>query len=70
MPTKKQNNKQETTDDLLRSLRNLIQDQTIIQLRLAGLPQRQIREIVGGDINRISRIIKHLKKIGEDNAKT
>ncbi len=47
--------KAQTTDDLLRDL-------IIIQLGLAGLSQVQIREIVGVDMNRVSRILKHFKK--------
>ena len=50
---KKQKNEQ-TTDDLIR-------DQMIIQLGLAGLTQHQIREIVGVDIHRVNRIVKHFK---------
>lgn len=47
--------KEQTTDDLLRDL-------IIIQLGLAGLSQLQIREIVGVDMHRVSRILKHFKK--------
>jgi hypothetical protein len=52
---KKQKSEQ-TTDDLLRDL-------MIIQLGLAGLTQHQIREIVGVDINRVNRIVKHFKNL-------
>ena len=52
---KKQKNEQ-TTDDLIR-------DQMIIQLGLAGLTQHQIREIVGVDIHRVNRIVKHFKNL-------
>ncbi len=45
----------QTTDDLLRDL-------LIVQLGLAGLTQHQIREIVGVDIHRVNRIVKHFKK--------
>jgi len=48
--------KEQTTDDLLRDL-------LIVQLGLAGLTQHQIREIVGVDIHRVNRIVKHFKKI-------
>ncbi len=44
-------------------LEDLIRDLMIIQLGLAGLGQREIREIVGVDIYRVSRIVKHFKKI-------
>jgi len=43
------------TNDLLRDL-------LIVQLGLAGVKQHTIREIVGCDINRVSRIVKHLKQ--------
>ena len=52
MPKKKE----QTTDDLLRDL-------MIVQLGLAGIGQLQIREIVGVDIHRVNRIVKHFKKI-------
>ena len=50
------NKKEQTTQDLLREL-------LIVQLGLAGLTQHQIREIVGVDIHRVNRIVKHFKKI-------
>jgi hypothetical protein len=52
---KNRNKKTETTEDLLRDL-------MIIQLGLAGLNQHQVREIVGVDMHRVSRILKHFKK--------
>ena len=54
MPKTKQK-KTETTEDLLRDL-------MIIQLGLAGLSQHEVRDIVGVDMHRVSRILKHLKK--------
>ena len=57
MPREKRQKKQ-TTDELLRDL-------MIVQLGLAGLTQLQIREIVGVDIYRVNRIVKHLKKAKE-----
>jgi transposase-like protein len=48
--------KEQSTDDLLRDL-------LIVQLGLAGLTQHEIREIVGVDINRVNRIVKHFKKL-------
>jgi len=50
--------KDQTTADLLRDL-------LIVQLGLAGLTQHQIREIVGVDIHRVNRIVKHFKKINK-----
>ena len=46
--------KSETTEELLRDL-------LIVQLGTAGLTQKQIREIVGVDSNRVNKIVKHLK---------
>jgi transposase len=43
----------------------LLRDLLIVQLGLAGLTQRQIREIVGVDIHRVNRIVKHLKKVNK-----
>jgi hypothetical protein len=50
--------KEQTTDDLLR-------DMLIVQLLLAGIGQHQIRQIVGVDIHRVSRIAKLMKKAKE-----
>lgn len=50
--------KEQTMDDLLRDL-------LIVQLGLAGLTQHQIREIVGVDIHRVNRIVKHFKKVAK-----
>lgn len=47
--------KSQTVEDLLRDL-------MIVQLGMAGLSQHQIREIVGVDIHRVNRIVKHFKK--------
>lgn len=57
MASKKQQ-KEQTTDDLLRDL-------LIVQLGLAELTQHQIREIVGVDIHRVNRIVKHFKKVSK-----
>lgn len=54
MPPSKQS-KRPSTEELL-------QDLLIVQLGLAGIPQQQIREIVGVDMLRVSRIVKHLKR--------
>jgi hypothetical protein len=42
---------------------DLLQDLLITQLGIAGVPQLTIRGIVGCDIHRVSRIVKHLKRI-------
>jgi hypothetical protein len=39
----------------------LIRTMIIVQLGLAGIPQRSIRLIAGCDINRVNKILKHLK---------
>lgn len=52
--------KEINTDELLKDL-------MIIQLGLAGVTQHQIREIVGVDIGRVNRIVKHLKKVGKNH---
>lgn len=57
MANKKQK-KEQITEELLRDL-------LIVQLGHAGLTQHQIREIVGVDIHRVNRIIKHFKKVGK-----
>lgn len=41
---------------------DLLRDMMIVQLLLAGIPQRQIREIVGVDLNRVTRIGKLMKR--------
>lgn len=52
---KSRQKKEQTAEELLRDL-------LIVQLGLAGLTQHQIREIVGVDIYRVNRIVKHFKK--------
>lgn len=44
-----------------RSTEDLLQDLMIIQLGLAGISQHQIREIVGVDMHRVTRIVRHFK---------
>lgn len=44
-------------DDQTELLRTLL----IVQLRLAGVSGAEIRAIVGGDMNRVTRIVKLLK---------
>ena len=39
----------------------LLKDILIVQLGMAGVRQQDIRTIVGCDINRVSRIVRHLK---------
>lgn len=42
---------------------DLLRDHLIVQLAREGLTQHQIREIVGGDIHRVNRIAKYIKKV-------
>lgn len=44
-----------STDDILIDL-------LIVQCAVAGLTGHQIRDVVGVDMNRVSRIMKHFKK--------
>jgi hypothetical protein len=44
------------------SVEDLLRDTMIVQLLLAGIGQHQIRQIVGVDIHRVSRIGKLMKK--------
>ena len=46
----------------------ILENRLITMLGLAKVPVRKIREIVGGDMNRVSKIIQQLnaaKKIGK-----
>ena len=40
----------------------LLQDILILALGKENIPQREIRNIVGVDMHRVNRILKHLKK--------
>ncbi len=44
------------------SLPSTLQDLLIFQMASRGVPQRQIREVVGLDIARVNRIAKLAKK--------
>lgn len=50
--------KRATNDDIVEKLETLL----IVELGLAGVPQRAIREIVGVDLNRVNRIAKLLHR--------
>jgi len=51
-PAKRQNNE----------VAELLKDLIIVELGRAGVPQLEIRKIVGGDIHRVNRIVKFMKK--------
>jgi transposase-like protein len=40
----------------------VLRDILIVQLALAGLTRHQIRETVGVDMNRVTRLVKHIKR--------
>jgi hypothetical protein len=48
--------------DKTASVEDLLRDMMIVQLLLAGVGQREIRQIAGVDIYRVSRIGKLLKR--------
>lgn len=53
----------------LSELTELLRDQIIIQLGLAGVAQRNIRQILGVDITRVNRILKEINKGRRQSAK-
>jgi hypothetical protein len=55
MPRKKQKKQADQTAELLKDL-------LITELGRAGVPQLEIRKIVGCDIYRVNRIVKFMKK--------
>jgi len=40
----------------------VLRDMLIVQLALAGLTSHQIRETVGVGMNRVSRLVKYIKR--------
>ena len=42
------------------TLEEIEKDRFILELALAGVPQVKIREIVGVDMYRVNRIVKHI----------
>lgn len=46
-----------TTDETVELLKDLL----IVQLGLAGIPQQSIRAIIGCDIVRVNKVVRHLK---------
>jgi transposase-like protein len=43
----------------------VLRDMLIVQLALAGLTRHQIRETVGVDMNRVTRLVKYIKRSAE-----
>ncbi len=52
--SQKRQRKMDTTVEVLKDI-------LITQLGIAGVPQQNIRKIVGCDINRVSAIVRHVK---------
>jgi transposase-like protein len=40
----------------------VLRDMLIVQLALAGLTRHQIRETVGVDMNRVTRLVKYIRR--------
>ena len=40
----------------------ILRDMLIVQLAVAGLTRHQIRETVGVDMNRVTRVVKYIKR--------
>jgi hypothetical protein len=55
MSKARNNSENSKTEDLLRDL-------LITSLGVAGVKQTEIRRIVGCDMNRVSRIVKHIER--------
>lgn len=55
MPPKKQRKQKDETVEVLKNL-------LIVELAKAGVPQPQIRKIVGGDMARVNKIARLFKK--------
>lgn len=46
-------------------IQKLLENLLIVQLRIGGASQKDIQNIVGVDVNRVSKVIKSLKKIND-----
>ena len=46
----------------------LLTDLLIVELAKAGVPQLEIRKVVGCDVHRVSRIARYFKQAGKDAA--
>ena len=45
----------------------ILRDMLIVQLAAAGLTRHQIRETVGVDMNRVTRVVKYIKRRPKDD---
>ena len=57
--------KKETRDELTELVRTLL----IVQLRVAGFKQKEIRNVVGCDVNRVSAVLKHMKRAASSSSR-
>jgi Trp operon repressor len=55
-------NRNRNQPDTMREVATLLRDLLIVELAKAGVPQREIRAAVGGDLNRVTRFARLLKK--------
>jgi hypothetical protein len=46
-------------------IEDILRDMLIVQLALAGLTRQQIRETVSVDMNRVTRVVKYIKRGSE-----
>lgn len=53
--------REDSVEQLLKDLIMVVERLTIVTLGLQGVPQAKIRAVIGGDINRVNSILKHLK---------
>ena len=44
------------------SINDLLRTLIVVELGLAGVPQKEIREIIGGDIVFVNEIVKRLRR--------
>ena len=58
MAPKRTRSRKEQNDQVAALLKDLL----IVELGKAGVPQLEIRKIVGGDIHRVNHIVKYIKK--------
>ncbi|MDX2145020.1 MAG: hypothetical protein SFV19_16825 [Rhodospirillaceae bacterium] len=53
--------KEDAIEQLLKGLIKAVEQNTIVTLGLRGVPGAKIRALMGGDLNRITKILKQLK---------
>lgn len=55
-----------TVEELLVAQSELMKDMFIAELAVAGVPQREIAKVVHVDLNRVTRLVKSLKRRKSD----